>query len=187
MTLDRRAIAWDLVQTYMTQHMNEVPANKRSKFTSIDQSQIAPLGALVSFELARRRWSFQQAAVEIGRNIPERLRESGHTLASSTLFYFKSPKHIDRRALPNTLEQLSYGFGWDINWLRRVNCDPIDADTPVDMSMVPEPIKRVIQIMTELSPDMQAMVTSWVESFANSQKHNHNHNNHNTPLHAAHT
>lgn len=161
MKADRRVVAWELVTAYMQKHMHEVPKSKRSKFTEIDQSRIAPLGALVSFELTRRNISYAQAAIEIGRKLPEWLREAGPSIASSTLFYFKHEERAYWSAQPSTLQQLAYGFDWDLTWLQRINCDPIE-----DAAALPESIARVVQLMRELPEEMHGTIYNWVETYA---------------------
>jgi hypothetical protein len=165
MNADRRRIAWDLVLDYMAEHMEEIPTQKRQKFQSLNQDEIAPLGALVDFELARRHLSYTQAAVHIGRSLPPHLTDQP-SLAPTTLFYLKKKERASWRAQPESLEQLAHGFGWNMAWLRKVNGEPVLESS--ELTDLPEPIARVVQIMTGLDSDTQEMIAAYAANFVTS-------------------
>ena len=160
MNVERRRLAWDLVRAYMREHMSEVPKQKHKRFRDIEEEKIAPLGALVAFELARRRLSYMAGAIQIGRALPDSLSKDRPPLAPSTLHYLQKPERASWRATPQTLEQLAYGFEWDLDWLRQVNCEPIGGQ----VADYPAPVSRVIELMLEMPAEQQEAIMHFASS-----------------------
>src|SRR5262245_4873051 len=100
----RREHAWELVDRYVAEHVEELPAADRERYRERPKHINSPLGLLVSFELARRRLSYSAASSHIAKEVPANLLDGRPPVAPSTLFYFNRPRRSNWRAEGYILE-----------------------------------------------------------------------------------
>jgi hypothetical protein len=156
----RKARAWGLVSEYIHTRWSEItPAQQAQISKHLDEQQIPPLAALVEFELARRRLSYNTAATLIARQMPDEVANGRALLSPSAIFYFKKPKRPNWRAERYTLEQLAFAFGWSIDWLHQVNRDWVDDLTNPDPD-----IAEVAAIMRSLPAHYRSGILTFARS-----------------------